>query len=199
MHSSTKRRRLEPSGSADSRSPVLGIPSAFSLGPAMKESRIDCRPPYPSHRYDEDLLLKVPPLLWLTTVFLVRHLLLLGITFLPTTGEEIEVLRNLVRPEFLLADIPAAIVMAAGFRRRRPCSDLVRRIWRYAREILSLSVALYAVLVAATSMSSGRPLHDRIDEPVLASFLLSLAVLAYLWRSRLVADVLRDCPGRRDQ
>ncbi|WP_373508191.1 DUF2919 family protein [Thiocapsa sp.] len=164
----------------------------------MSGSRLDRRPRYGSHRYDDDLLLKVPPLLWLATVFLVRHLLLLGITFLPTTGEEIEVLRALVRPEFVFADLPAAVVMLAAIRRRRPCSTPVRRIWRYTREILTLSVGLYAVLVLAASLRSGQPLRDAIDEPILASFLLGLAVLAYLWRSRLVADVVRDCPGRRD-
>lgn len=165
----------------------------------MSGSRLDRRPRYGSHRYDDDLLLKVPPLLWLTTVFLVRHLLLLGITFLPTTGEEIEFLRGLVRPEFLFADLPAAVVMLAGFRRRRPCSAQVRRIWRYTREILTLSIGLYVVLVLAPVLGSDQPLRDAIDEPVLVSFLLNLAALAYLWRSRLIADVLRDCPGRGDK
>jgi hypothetical protein len=159
---------------------------------------LDGRPRYGSHRYDEDLILKVPVLLWLGVVFLVRHLLLLGITFLPTTGEEIDVFRNLVRPEFLLADLPAAAVMLAGFRRRRPCPGWVRVIWRRGREILSGAVVLYLALVARVVSESGEPLRQAIDEPLLISILLCLALVAYLWRSPLVADVLRDCPGRRD-
>jgi hypothetical protein len=156
------------------------------------------RPRYGSHRYDEDLVLKVPPLLWLTMIFLVRHLLLLGITFLPTTGEEIEVLRNLVRPEFLFADLLAATVLAAAFRRRRPCADWVRRVWRRTREILTASVVLYLATAAWSVTVSGEPLWHAIDESLLVSLLLSLAVVAYLWRSPLVADVLRDCPGSRE-
>lgn len=93
--------------------------------------------------YDDDLLLRVPPLLWLALVFLVRHLLLLGITFLPTTGAEIAILRDLIRPEYLLADLIAATVLMAGLRRRRPCPDWVRHLWRWGREILTLSVGLY--------------------------------------------------------
>ncbi|HSO83798.1 DUF2919 family protein [Thiocapsa sp.] len=153
---------------------------------------------YASHRYDDDLLLKAPVLLWLTLVFLVRHLLLLGITFLPTTGEEIEVLRNLVRPELVVADLPAALVMAAGFRRRRPCPNWVRRIWRRAREILTLSILIYVGILLLRLTDASMPLRDAIDEPLLISLLLSLAVPVYLWRSRLVADVVRDCPGYHD-
>ncbi|MFB1485778.1 MULTISPECIES: DUF2919 family protein [unclassified Thiocapsa] len=164
----------------------------------MSLAHPDRRPRYASHRYDDDLLLKTPILLWLVLVFLVRHLLLLGITFLPTTGEEIEILRNLVRPEFIFADLPAALVMAAGFRRRRPCPSWVRRIWRRAREILTLSILIYLGLLVATLAGSSLPLRDAIDETLLASLLLSLAVPFYLWRSRLVADVVRDCPGRHD-
>ena len=164
----------------------------------MSIAHPDRRPRYSSHRYDDDLLLKAPIPLWLALVFLVRHLLLLGITFLPTTGEEIEVLRNLVRPEFILADLPAALVMAAGFRRRRPCPDWVRRIWRRAREILTLSILVYLGLLVVTLAGSSLPLRDAIDEPLLVSLLVSLAVPVYLWRSRLLADVVRDCPGRHD-
>ncbi|WP_296809305.1 DUF2919 family protein [Thiocapsa sp.] len=164
----------------------------------MSGAHPERRPRYASHRYDDDLLLKVSILLWLALVFLVRHLLLLGITFLPTTGEEIDVLRTLVRPEFVLADLPAALVMAAGFRRRRPCPDWVRRVWRRAREILTLSILMYLGLLVAALVGSSLPLRDAIDEPLLVSLLLSLAVAFYLWRSRLVADVVRDCPGRND-
>jgi hypothetical protein len=164
----------------------------------MSGGRAHGRSRYASHRYDDDLLLKAPVLLWLTLIFLVRHLLLLGITFLPTTGEEIEVLRNLVRPELLFADLPAAIVMGAGFRRRRPCPVWVRRIWRRARETLTLSILMYLGLLVAALADSNLPLRDAIDEPLLVSLLLSLAVPAYLWRSHLVADVVRDCPGPLD-
>ncbi|QVL48470.1 MAG: DUF2919 family protein [Thiocapsa sp.] len=164
----------------------------------MSGAHPDRRPRYAAHRYDDDLLLKTPILLWLTLVFLVRHLLLLGITFLPTTGEEIEVLRNLVRPELLFADLPAALVLAAGFRRRRPCPGWVRGIWQRAREILTLSIFIYLGVLLTVLTDSSQPLRDAIDELLLASLLLSLAVPFYLWRSRLVADVVRDCPRAGD-
>lgn len=153
---------------------------------------------YASHRYDDDLLLKVPPVLWLALIFLMRHILLLGITFLPTTGEEIEIFRDLIRPEFVLTDLVAAPVLLAGFRRRRPCADWLRRIWRASRQILTLSILIYWILAARATLVSGQPFPEAISEPLLASLLLSLAILVYLWRSPLVADLVRDCPGRVD-
>lgn len=153
---------------------------------------------HPSHRYDDDLVLKVPLLLWLALVFLVRHVLLLGITFMPTTGEEIEVLRHLARPAYVLADLPAALVMLAGMKRRRPCAAWVARIWRFGREILTGAILLYYALVAWTLSDTGRALVDAIDEWLLTSLLLCLAILAYLWRSPLIADVMLDCPERED-
>lgn len=198
MRSSTKHRRLEFDCLARLLPPLIGIPIVVRWGCVMNGVHLDRRPRYASHRYDDDLLLKVPVLLWLVLVFLVRHLLLLGITFLPTTGEEIEVLRTLVRPEFLVADLPAALVLAAGFRRQRPCPDWVGRVWPRAREILTLSILMYLGILVAVLAGSSLPLRDAIDEPLLVSLLLSLAVPIYLWRSRLVADVVRDCPRTRD-
>ncbi len=69
---------------------------------------------YPLERYTDDLVLRVPPVLWLVMLFLVRHLILLGITFLPTMGREVEMLRALVRPWYLPADLLALPVLIGG-------------------------------------------------------------------------------------
>ncbi|WP_200386617.1 DUF2919 family protein [Thiocapsa imhoffii] len=149
-------------------------------------------------RYDEDLLLKVPIPLWLVILFLVRHLLLLGITFMPTMGEGLAIIRNLVMPAYLLADLPAVLVLLAAMRRARPCKDWVRWIWWRAREILSLSILLYLALVGRAVWQEHSFLWQSIDEAMLVSLMLSLAALVYLWRSSLLAAVVRDCPGQRD-
>ena len=80
---------------------------------------------YPPERYTDDLILRVPPALWLVMFFLVRHLILLGITFLPTMamGQEVLMLRGLVRPWYLPADLLALPVLIAAVRRRGPCCD----------------------------------------------------------------------------
>ncbi|ESQ15761.1 MAG: DUF2919 domain-containing protein [Thiohalocapsa sp. PB-PSB1] len=149
----------------------------------------------PSH-YDEHLNLKVPFALWLVLAFLLRHLLLLGITFLPTTGEEINFLRDLIHPVYLACDLIALPVAIVAIRRRPGASPWMRRLWSIGRTLLSISALLYLVLLAGRIGLSGEPLTTAIDELTLISALLHLAIIVYLWRSPLVRDLFREFPAR---
>lgn len=149
---------------------------------------------YEPERYDDHLCLRVPLMLWLSLVFLVRHLLLLGITFLPTTGEEITLLRELIRPQYLLADLVALPVLIAALRRRPRAPGWMPRIWSIGRPLLILSAALYLLLLGATLLSAGRPLTATLNEVALVSALLSLAISAYLLRSHLARDLFAQWP-----
>lgn len=150
---------------------------------------------YPPERYDEYLVLRVPVLLWVTMVFLIRHLLLLGITFLPTTGEEITVLRQLIQPLYLAADLLALPVLVAAVRRRPRAARWMRRLWPAGRALLMLSAALYLVLLTAQLAGAEARLTDTIDEATILSAFLNAAVIAYLWRSPLVKDLFRQWPA----
>jgi hypothetical protein len=149
---------------------------------------------YPPERYDEYLALRVPFLLWVTMVFLIRHLLLLGITFLPTTGEEITVLRELIRPLYLAADLLALPVLVVAARRRPQAARWMRRLWPAGRALLMLSAALYLALLGAQIAAAEARLSDAIDEATILSAFLNAAVIAYLWRSPLVRDLFRQWP-----
>jgi hypothetical protein len=81
---------------------------------------------HPPERYSDDLVLRVPPALWLVMLFLVRHVVLLGITFLPTMGQEVLMLRGLVRPWYLPADLLALPALIAAARRRADAGTLLR-------------------------------------------------------------------------
>ena len=150
---------------------------------------------YPPSRYDEHLVLKVPATLWLTLAFLLRHLFLLGITCMPTTGDEIRVLRDLVQPEYLIADLIALPVLVVAARRRPQAPDWMRRVWPAGRALLSASAALYLGLLTTHLARSGQPLIVAIDEAVVISALLNLAVIAYLWRSPLLRDLFKEFPA----
>lgn len=138
--------------------------------------------------------LKVPWTLWIVMVFLVRHLLLLGVTFMPTTGEEIKVLRELIHPQYLPADIPAALVLFLAMRRRPECGDWPRRLWRHGRWLLMASAAGYLLLLGLTLVGGGQPLQITVDEWILASVLLNVWILVYLVRSPLLRDLFADFP-----
>jgi hypothetical protein len=152
------------------------------------------RLPYPLFRYDEELVLKVPVSLWVAMGFLVRHFVLLGVTFLPRTGDMTEYLRDLVDPIFLLSDLPAVIVLLAALRRRSAAARPVRLVWSRGRALLGASAVLYLGFLAVKLASAARPLAVSINEAVIASGLAHVLIIAYLARSRLVRDVFAQFP-----
>jgi len=154
--------------------------------------------PYPARRYRDDLVLKVPPSLWLVMLVEVRHLVLLGITFLPTMGPEILFLRGLIRPGYLLADFIALPVLIAAARRRPEAGPLWRAVWPWGRTLLTASALAFPLLAMGRVLASGRPLALAVDAPLLAGILASLGVVVYLWRSPLVRDRFLEFPARLD-
>jgi hypothetical protein len=86
-----------------------------------------------------------------------------------------------------------AIVAA---RRRPQAPDWMRRLWPFGRPLLTTSAMLYLALLGVHLATSGEPLVTAVDEAVLISALLNLAVIAYLWRSALVRDLFREFPAR---
>ena len=151
---------------------------------------------YPPERYSDDLVLRVPPALWLVMLFLVRHLVLLGITFLPTMGQEVLMLRGLVRPWYLPADLLALPVLIAAARRRADAGTVLRLAWARGGTLLTLSAMAFPVLAIAGLLASGRPLLIGIDAPMLGATLGSVGAIAYLHRSPLARDAFRDFPPR---
>jgi hypothetical protein len=151
-------------------------------------------PAYPAHRYDEQLVIKIPPLLWLTMLFLIRHAILVLLSYLPRTGEAMTYLRYLVDPLFLVADLPAVLILFAAVRRKPGAPDWIRALWGHGRPLLALSSLLYLVLLMASLFSSARPLLPAVNEVLIVSVLLNLAIVAYLVRSTLVRDVFAEFP-----
>ncbi len=149
---------------------------------------------YDPSRYDEHLTLKVPMTLWLVLAFLLRHVLLLGMTFLPTTGEEITALRDLVLPAYLVSDLLALPVAIVATRRRPQAPGWMRVLWLRGRQLLTASALCYLALLVWNVLSSGRTLINAIDDATLISALINLLVIAYLWRSTLVRDVFLEFP-----
>jgi hypothetical protein len=150
---------------------------------------------YPIDRYTDDLVLRVPPTLWLAMLFLIRHLVLLGITFLPTTGQEVLVLRGMVRPEYLIADLIALPVLIAAARRRPEAGRVWRAVWPWGRALLTASALAFPAVAVGGRLISGRPLALGLEGSLVAGLALSAAVVAYLWRSPLARDCFREFPG----
>ena len=151
-------------------------------------------PAYPVDRYDEHLVLKIPTLLWFVMLFLVRHAILVLLSFLPRTADAMTYLRDLVDPLFLLADVPAAVVLFAAVRRKPGVPGWIPALWQRGRPLLASSALLYLLLLIASLATSARPLLPTVNEALILSILLNLAIFAWLVRSPLVKDVFADFP-----
>jgi hypothetical protein len=71
----------------------------------------------------------------------------------------------------------------------------MRRLWPLGRALLTASALLYLTLLGWQLTTGGKPLVVALNEAVLVSALLNIAVVAYLWRSALVRDLFRDFPA----
>lgn len=149
---------------------------------------------YPSHYYDDHLVLRVPLPLWIAMAFLVRDLAVLAVTFVPGSGEAVNLLRDFVQPLFLIADIPALLVLAIALRRKPDSPGWMRRIWGWGRHLLALSAILHLVLWTAHFGMVHRWNLFRLDEGVVLSLALDAVILVYLLTSLLLRDLFRDFP-----
>lgn len=147
---------------------------------------------YPAHRYDDHLVLQVPPMLWLAMVYLVRHPVLIALTFLPTSGDTLDYLRTLVEPVRLLADLPALAVLVAAMRRGPKAGDWVRAIWAKGRWLLAISAILDATLGIRGLIAAGPSQGMLTGQAIMVSVVLDLWICLWLARSHLLRDLFRD-------
>jgi glucan phosphoethanolaminetransferase (alkaline phosphatase superfamily) len=154
---------------------------------------------YPPDAYDRHLALKPSLLLILVMFYSARHLLLVLLAYNPSPkmAAAFAVLQPFASPYFVLADIPALLVLLAWAKRVPESKALWRALWRSGRILLSLGVMMHFALLFALE---GRGIwgayflsqHERL---VLVNLGFDLLVVYYLWRSARVADVFADFPS----
>lgn len=154
---------------------------------------------YRPQDFTEDGVLSVGFLLWAVMVFLSRHLLLLvfgAVTSLVGSrfGLDSSGLVTLYSsPWFLLADLPAVVVLVAAMRRDRQAGRLIRGLWRHGRWLLVISAGLdLALLIALGTLT-------RADINVLHILggIFDSYVLLYLIRSAWARARFADFPAAR--
>ena len=82
----------------------------------------------------------------------------------------------------------------AAVRRKPGAMDWICAIWRNGRPLLATAALLYLVLLAVTLMTSARSLLSVVNEALILSVFLHLAIIAYLRRSPLVRGVFAEFP-----
>ena len=136
---------------------------------------------YDPSDYDEDGQMHIGLLLWLVIVYLSRHILLLmlvAVSSLVGLGRGLDILYS--SPLFLLASLPALMVLIAGLRRGPKAGPWLRRLWSAGRWWLIASVVIDLVLLLGGLLWG----HLEINEYRALWALCDLYTLAYLLRSR---------------
>lgn len=142
-----------------------------------------------SYRYDEDFLLKVTPLLWLTLLYCVRHVLFVGLSFMPRM-QDLAGLRHQVDPVLLFSNIPALFVAVAYLRRSRGQPLWLKIIWHRGVALLSLALLGDAVLLLAVHGHEISSVEKAM--PIVSWLCINLLLLVYLHRSEIVRDIFAD-------
>lgn len=147
-----------------------------------------------ARHYDDNLVLRVPPMLWLAMLFLVRHPILIGITFLPTSGDTLEYLRSLVEPISLAADLPALVVLITATRRRPEAGAITRAIWAKGRWLLAASAILDGALGTHALLTAGPHQSMITGQIIVATLVMDLWIVIWLASARLMRDLFADFP-----
>jgi hypothetical protein len=131
--------------------------------------------------YDEDGQMRIGLLLWLVIVYLSRHIVLLmlvAVSSIVGLGRGLDMLYS--SPVFLIASIPALLVLIAGLRRGPKAGNLLRRLWVGGRWWLIAAVTIDLALLIGGLLWG--PLE--LNEYRALWGLCDLYALAWLLRSR---------------
>jgi hypothetical protein len=151
---------------------------------------------YSALHYDENLVLKVPALLWIAILYGIRHFFFVGFAkLMPMDIVTIPWINFQTSPYFILTDLPAALVLFAIGHRVPNAQNFMRRVWKSGRWLLLASyvsgITLFSYLNkdVMTDPSS----WDFPDAMLVA--MMDIVIVACLLRSEHVSDVFRDFPG----
>ncbi len=151
---------------------------------------------YSTFRYDENLSLKVPPLLWLCILYGIRHFFMVGAAFLmPMDVVSVPWINMQSSAFFMLTDVTAVIVLFAIGHRIPGGLNPMRRVWMYGRWLLLFSyLGGIAVFVYVNKETMIDPNAWDFTEGVLV-LIIDFACVGYLFKSGLVRDVFNDFPN----
>lgn len=151
---------------------------------------------YSELHYDENLLLKVPPLLWLSILYGIRHFFIVGAAVLmPMDVVTIPWINFQTSPYFMLTDLPAVLVLLAIGHRIPNATSFMRWVWMHGRWLLVSSyMAGIAVFAYVNREVMTDPSSWDFPDGMLV-VIVDIAFVGYLLSSGLVRDVFSDFPS----
>ena len=154
-------------------------------------------PPRHSYlRYNQYGVLRPNPLFWASLLYLCRHallLVLLAAAGRTGQGRDLAYLAGLVEPLYLIADVPAMVLLAALAARTPKAGRAVRWIWERGRIWLLTSTGLYAALVF------WRHADEDLDPWLWVSLCVVGLIAGYGLRSRYLGELFAQFPEAEEK
>lgn len=144
-------------------------------------------------------VLRVPLSFWLMVAFQARHWFLvaaavIGMRRSPDTarllgGEGVPYIQ-------LALELPVMLVAFAALNRDPLSGSFVRRVWRYGREIITLTAVLNLAWIAwyFSGIPRWRPNPDNL---VLVSGLIDLLIVVAVWKSAYFKQMFAEFPEQK--
>lgn len=153
--------------------------------------------PYPFERYNRFDALRINFLTICAVLFLSRHVLtflVLGIALSRMPGEGKAAFGGLFEPVYMLADIPALLVLLAMLARHPKTGRVLRAVWRGGPFLLAASALTYLTF-AVPALDAGRLRHGWIPGIMVVGTVIAAA---YVLLSPYARDLFRSYPAPED-
>ena len=153
---------------------------------------------YHYSRYNAHDVVKINLITLLSTLFMSRHILgvyIIGMAFRPGRTGTVRAhgaFDGLIEPIYMIADIPALLLLLAMLARHPKGGPIARFVWRCGPYLLLTSALIYFFLLFDTI---GWTPH-RYGMLVWGSILGNLAIVAYVFLSPYARDLFQQFPER---
>lgn len=154
---------------------------------------------YDAHRYDANFRLKISPLLWLTMIHGLRHVLFWLNAYMPGGDAMASTWSKLQESSWLMvSDALVATVLWLAGNRMPDAQPWLRSLWHRGRALLIVAYAVDLIMFAYIQRSILMTLGHRHVATVLLTLAIDAGFLLFLWRSALVRDIFADYPEADD-
>lgn len=143
------------------------------------------------YRYDDNLVLRVSPPLWLVIFWTTHHILLIIFASLSKSGDVFGMVMEYASSKPLLAsDIPGALVLMASVKRTPEAGSAIRWIWNHGKWLLALSLSISMAVTIYLHMED----IAAIEKPTPWVLVINTLFGFYVMKSRWVKDIFSDFP-----
>jgi len=148
---------------------------------------------YSFEDYNEYNVLKIPLMLVLTNLYLLKQILIFVLPMLSSIPLLVKLAHQHFSVALLLSSLPAVLVVVAMLRRApKTRVPLIRRIWRWGRVLLLSSLVLELFLLILYIMLGIK----KLNEISLMFIYIDVVLMIFLNKSQRVRDVFAEFPDQ---